>query len=205
MTRLRLTLEGERAFAIGEDATVTPSVEVGLRHDGGDAETGTGVEVGAGVSYVTGPLTVEGQVRMLVAHEESGYEEWGASGAIRVTPSPSGRGLMLSIAPEWGRTGSATDRLWSAPDTRALGTNSVFEGNGRLAVEAGYGIGLGHGRGVLTPYAGLILGDAGSRTERTGARWQVNPNAVLALEGTRQSNDGREANNQLILRLALRL
>ena len=98
---------------------------------------------------------------------------------------------MLSITPEWGRPGSATDRLWSAPDTR-------------LAVEAGYGIGLGHDHGVLTPYAGLTLGDAGSRTERTGARWQVDPNAVLALEGTRQSNDGREADNQLILRLALR-
>ena len=204
VTRLRLTLEGERAFAVGEGGTFTPSAEVGLRHDGGDAETGTGLEVGAGVSYVTGPLTVEGHVRMLVAHEDGGYEEWGASGAIRMTPSPSGRGLTLSIAPQWGRTGSATNRLWSAPDTLALGTDSVFEDDGRLAVEAGYGIGLGHGRGVLTPYAGLTLGDAESRTERTGARWQVDPNAVLALEGTRQTNDGREADSQLMLRAALR-
>ena len=39
VTRLRVILEGERAFAIGEDATFTPSAEVGLRHDGGDAET----------------------------------------------------------------------------------------------------------------------------------------------------------------------
>ena len=101
-----------------------------------------------------GPMTIEGQVRALVAHEESGYEEWGASGAIRVNPSPSGRGLMVTIA----------------PDTRALGTNSVFEGNARLAVEAGYGIGVGHGRGVLTPYAGLTLGDGGTRTMRTGMR-----------------------------------
>ena len=99
-------------------------------------------------------MTIEGQVRALVAHEESGYEEWGASGAIRVNPSPSGRGLMVTIA----------------PDTRALGTNSVFEGNARLAVEAGYGIGVGHGRGVLTPYAGLTLGDGGTRTMRTGMR-----------------------------------
>ena len=30
-------------------ATFTPSAEVGLRHDGGDAETGSGVEVGAGL------------------------------------------------------------------------------------------------------------------------------------------------------------
>ena len=204
VTRLRLTLEGERAFDMGGGATLTPSAEVGLRHDAGDAETGTGLEVGTGVSYAAGPLTVEGQVRMLVVHEDSGYEEWGASGAIRITPSASGRGLMVTIAPEWGRTGSATDRLWSAPDTRALGTNSVFEGNARLAVEAGYGIGVGHGRGVLTPYAGLTLGDGGTRTMRTGMRWQVAPDAVFGLEGTQRADSAGEGDNEVRLRAALR-
>ena len=128
VTRLRLTLEGKRAFGVGDGATFTPSAEVGLRHDGGDAETGTGLEVGAGLSYVAGALTVEGQVRTLVAHAESGYEEWGMSGAIRITPSASGRGLMLRIAPEWGRTGSAKERLWSARDASGLGADGVFEG-----------------------------------------------------------------------------
>ena len=204
VTRLRLTLEGERAFAVGEGATFTPSAEVGLRHDGGDAETGTGLEVGAGLSYVAGPLTVEGQVRTLIAHEESGYEEWGASGAMRITPSASGRGLTLSIAPQWGRTGSATEQLWSARDASAIGTDRVFEGDARLAVDAGYGVGLAHGHGVLTPYAGLTLGDAGSRAVRTGARWQVGPDAALGLEDTRQTNAAGEVDNQVILRLALR-
>ena len=169
VTRLRITLEGERAFAVGEGARFTPSAEVGLRHDGGDAETGTGLEVGAGLRYTAGPLTVEGQVRTLVAHEESGYEEWGMSGAIRITPSPSGRGLTLRIAPEWGRTGSAKERLWSARDASGLGADGVFEADSRLAVDAGYGLGLG----VLTPYAGLTLGDAGRRTvpPGLGGRW----------------------------------
>ena len=202
VTRLRVTLAGERAFGADEGARLTPSAEVGVRHDGGDAETGTGLEVGAGLSYVAGALTVEGQVRTLVAHAESGYEEWGMSGAIRITPRPSGRGLTLSIAPEWGRTGSATERLWSARDASGLGADRVFEGDSRLAVDAGYGLGLG--RGVLTPYAGLVLGDAGSRTVRTGARWQVGADAVLGLEGTRQTSDAGESGNELMLRVALR-
>ena len=124
------------------------------------------------------------------------------SGAIRITPSASGRGLMLSIAPEWGRTGSAKERLWSARDASGLGADGEFEGGSRLAVDAGYGLGLG--LGVLTPYAGLTLGDAGSRTVRTGARWQVGPDAVLGLEGTRQTSGTGEAGNQLMLRLAVR-
>ena len=205
VTRLRVTLAGERAFAAGEGATLTPSAEVGLRHDGGDAETGAGLEVGTGLRYVAGVLTVEGKVRTLVAHAESGYEEWGMSGAIRITPSASGRGLMLRIAPEWGRTGSAKERLWSAPDATALGAGGAFEGGGaRLALDAGYGVGLGHGRGVLTPYAGLVLGDAGRRTVRTGARWRVGADAVLGLEGTRQTSATGEAGNELMLRLAVR-
>ena len=203
VTRLRLIVQGERVFAAGNGATFTPSAEIGLRHDGGDAETGTGVEVGAGLRYTAGAVTIEAQARTLVAHEASGYEEWGASGAIRVTPSASGRGLTLSIAPQWGRTGSATGQLWSARDAAELERDSEFEPTGRLAVDAGYGFGLGPSRGVLTPYAGATLGDGKSRTLRTGARWQLNPDAVLGLEATRQTSDA-EAANEVRLRAALR-
>ena len=193
VTRLRLILQGERTFEGGNGATFTPSAELGLRHDGGDAETGTGIEVGAGLRYSIGSVTIEAQARTLVAHEDSDYEEWGASGAIRVTPSPSGRGLTLAIAPAWGRTGSATERLWGAHDARALGADNEFEADSRLEMDAGYGFGLPGNRGVLTPYAGLTLGDAGSRTVRTGMRWQVTPDAVFGVEATRRGDETGDA------------
>ena len=204
VTRMRLILEGNRAFELGNGATFTPSAELGLRHDGGDAETGTGVEAGAGLRYSAGALTVEGRVRGLVAHEASGYREWGASGAIRVTPSASGRGLTLSIAPQWGRTASATGQLWSVRDATELERDSEFEATGQLAMDAGYGFGLGSRRGVLTPYAGMTLGDGDSRTVRSGARWQLNPDAVFGLEATRQSSGAEGPANEVRLRAALR-
>ena len=83
-------------------------------------------------------MTVEGWIRTLVAHEASGYEEWGMSGAIRVTPDASGRGLTLSIAPAWGQTGSAAERLWSAHDARAFGSDQDFEASSRLEMDAGF-------------------------------------------------------------------
>ena len=46
VSRLRLVLEGSRPFALAAGGQLIPSLEVGLRHDGGDAETGSGVEVG---------------------------------------------------------------------------------------------------------------------------------------------------------------
>ena len=50
-SRLRAVLDGSRTFSLSGGATLTPSLELGLRHDGGDAETGTGLELGAGLGY----------------------------------------------------------------------------------------------------------------------------------------------------------
>ena len=49
--RLRLVLEGSRGVTWAEGRSLTPTVEVGLRHDWGDAETGFGVELGGRMQY----------------------------------------------------------------------------------------------------------------------------------------------------------
>ena len=205
VTRVRVILEGDRVFKLGDDETLTPKGEIGLRHDGGDAETGTGVEIGAGIRYAGGTVSVEASVRTLVAHEESGYEEWGASGAIHVSPDASGRGLSLSIAPGWGSTTGGTDRLWSAGDPTALGLDNAYRPEGRLEAELGYGLGL-FGRGsVLTPYVGLGLGGGESRTYRMGSRWQVARDVALDLEGARrEATGGNGPEHGLMLRGKMR-
>ena len=205
VSRVRLILQGERQFAIEGGGTFVPSGEVGLRIDGGDAETGTGLEVGAGLRYARGPITIEGQVRALVAHEESGYQEWGASGAIRVAPSASGRGLIVSIAPVWGAAGSRSEHLWSARNAGELEAAQEFEATARLETDLGYGIGVPGTRGIVTPYAGLSLSEGSSRRYRTGARWNVAPGAVLGLEATRQGGaNGTPGTNAIAFRTELR-
>ena len=198
VSRLRFILEGERQFAMEGGGTLVPSGEVGVRLDGGDAETGTGLEVGAGMRYAHGPITIEGQVRALVAHEASGYEEWGASGAIRVNPSQSGRGLTFAIAPVWGSAGSASERLWTARNAGELGVEQEFEATARLETELGYGIGVPGTRGIVTPYAGLSLAEGSSRTYRAGTRWNLAPGAALALEGTRYEGPNENAGTNAI-------
>ena len=179
-SRLRLMVEGERAFALGADRTLTPTFEVGIRHDGGDAETGTGLEVGAGVRYAGEGITIEGAVRTLIAHEENGYEEWGASGSVRFDPGPSGRGLLLTLAPTFGAASSGVERLWSLSDTRWLAGDADFEAGRRLGLEAevGYGVGVGllRTRGGADPvYGRLALGgrraSVASRRAVGGGRW----------------------------------
>ena len=82
----------------------------------------------------------------------------------------------------------------------AAGTARKTSGTGH----GQYGFGLAHGRGVLTPYAGMTLGDAGNRTVRTGTRWQLGPDTVVSVEATRQTSDAGEGANEVRLRAALR-
>ena len=185
VTRLRLILEGSSSFRMGEGGTFTPSGEVGLRHDGGDAETGTGLEIGAGMRYVIGSVTVEGTVRTLVVHEDEGYREWGASGVIRYGRVASDRGLSLSLSPAWGNTSSASNRLWSARDASLLSNAGSFAAAGRLEAEMGYGMDLLGTGDVFTPFATLSLEEEGRRRVRTGAMWKVAQGAALSIEGTR--------------------
>ena len=128
-SRQRLTVEGSHARKLASGGTFTPSIEVGMRNDGGDGETGSSVEAGGGLRYAdpaTG-LTVEGRARTLLVHSED-YEEWGLSGLIRIDPGSAGRGLALNVQPAWGPTASGVQRLWetgvaggSSPTYRAVG------------------------------------------------------------------------------------
>ena len=207
-SRLRLVLEAGRSFALGEGTVLTPALELGLRHDGGDAETGTGVEVGGRIRYTDAGsgLTVEANARKLIAHEDSGYEEWGAGGSVRLDPGASGRGLSLTLAPVWGTPSSGVERLWSARDAAGLVRDDDFEAESRLEGEVGYGFGAFGGRGVVTPYAGLSLADGGGRAWRLGGRWNVSPDVTFGLEGTRREagNDDEPPQHGLMLRGVLR-
>ena len=87
-SRVRLLLTGRHRHVLATGAELTPNVELGLRYDDGDAETGAGIELGGGLRYADPALglTVEATARALLAHEAGGYEEWGLSGSLQLDP-----------------------------------------------------------------------------------------------------------------------
>ncbi len=178
-------------------------MELGLRHDWGDAETGFGLEVGGRVQYAdpTLGLTIEAAVRGLVAHEDGDYQEWGASGNLRLAPGSAGRGLSMTLAPTWGAATSGVEGLWSRQTTQGLAPQSTTRAPaGRLAADVGYGLPAPVGPGLLTPYVGTVLTDGADRTYRVGTRWQMPglgaTGVTLNLEGTRQEPTGPQPVNQ---------
>ena len=91
VTRFRTGLEGARDYTLAGRLSLRPSVEVGLRHDGGDAESGAGLVVGSGLVLAdasTG-LAIDLRVRMLVLHQAEGFRERDLAVSLSYTPTPS--------------------------------------------------------------------------------------------------------------------
>ena len=202
VSRLRLVLEGSRPISLASGGLLIPTLEVGLRHDGGDAETGSGVEVGGSLRYTSAwGLSVEASVRGLLAHEASDYQEWGASGALRFDPGRQGLGLTASIVPTWGSAASGVDRLWGQPQASglALGHPLATAAAGRLDAELGYGLAALRGRGLLTPYVRAALAEGSEQAWHLGARLALARSLNLSLEASRRARDGDAAAHELAL------
>ena len=100
VTRLRLGLEGAwRGLTIGT-GTLVPRLELGLRHDGGDAETGFGLDLGGGLawSYPGTGIRAEASARGLLTHAAGGFRDRGVAGVLVWDPRPgTERGFSLRL------------------------------------------------------------------------------------------------------------
>ncbi len=204
VSRHRLALEGSHSRKLASGATLAPSVEIGMRRDGGDGETGGGVEAGGGLRYsdASSGLTVEGRVRTLLGHGGDS-EETGVSGSVRLDPGREGRGLSLRLRPSWGRTASGARRLWESGLAGAA-PSLAQRAAGRMDARIGYGLAAPGGLGVVTPYAELGFAGERARSLRLGARWRAAPSASLSLEGARREGAGGDAaEHGLMLRGAI--
>ena len=163
VTRFRTGLEGSRAYTLAGRLSLTPSVEVGLRHDGGDAETGAGMDVGAGmvVSDAGTGLAVDVRVRTLLVHQDEDFSERGVSLSLSYNPTPSTPlGFTARVAPSWGgQAMSGAEALWGRETMAGMAHGGVAQGN-RLDGEVGYGLPVGS-RFVGTPRIGFSASEYG--------------------------------------------
>ena len=198
--RVRLIVDTSRPIGFGSGGTLTPIVRLGVRRDGGDAETGTGYEAGGGLRYTVGRVTVEVSARSLIAHGADGYREWGASGRIQIHPDKTGRGVAFTLAPSWGQAQNGVERLWSSlAGTRSLAQDGTPAAGHRLESELGYGFALPGAPGLVTPYAGVTVDEDGNRAWLVGTRWQISPDTELAFKGTREESGDGQPDIRLVL------
>ena len=172
VTRLRLGLEGSLPVSLSGGASLTPSVEIGVRHDGGDAETGFGIDFGGGIAWSDpkSGLSAELRGRGLLTHDARGFRERGFSGSLAWDPTPSSQsGPKLTLTQTVGASASGgADALLARGTLAGLGASSGPEASDtadllsrRLDIKFGYGLAAGGGRFASIPEIGFGLSDTG--------------------------------------------
>ena len=197
----RARLAVEATWATGG---LAPYVQVGGRYDGGDGQTGAGLETVAGVRYTSERVEFEARGRWLAAHAAEGYEEYGGLARLAVKPRADGTGWQMDVAPRWGAAQGAGllgggEALLGGGAVPGMGVNRLPSATTRvLSVESelGYGFGVLDGYGVLTPYGGFALTGEETRRYRVGGRLGVARWLNVSLEGSRQEGTGPQPANQ---------
>ena len=157
VTRFRTGLEASRGYSFKRRLLLQPSLEVGLRRDGGDAETGAGVDIGGGliVSDTLSGLAADVRVRMLLVHQDEGFRERAVSVSLSYNPTTTTTlGFLARVTPSWGgQARSGAQALWGRDTMAGMANGSLASGN-RMEAELGYGLPVGS-RLVGTPRFGI--------------------------------------------------
>ena len=195
-SRGRLMLEGAGQIQ-GLGGVVRPKVEGGVRYDGGDAETGQGFEVGGGLDWARGSLTLQLSGRMLVAHADESYEEWGYSGSLVYEPGADGLGLQMRVGSSAGAAASGIRNLWALENASGLVRGGAVPFAQRFDAEVGYGLGSGT---LWYPY--FVADDSGQT--RLGLKLSSGRTMGVGLEFGRRESVDLGPENAMFLRGELR-
>ncbi len=204
-TLIRLALEARRTQSLSNGRSLTPSLSLGARHDGGDGNTGTGAEMHGSVLYDNPRTGVSASVAMHTLLGRSDYEEWGIMGMVRLAAGADGQGLSFEMSPAYGNSGGAdasgsgNGRIWSN-GLREDAAPIARDAGGRLEMRLGYGLSApGERDGLLTPWSGMTLHDNGRRY-RLGLDWATGGSFTLRLHGERRETAGADAEHAVLLK-----
>ena len=155
---VRLALAGRKELVATEQGRLGANLEFGGRWDGGDAQTGTGAEVGGGLDYrhTALGLGVALQGQYLLFHQADSFDERGVSLTLEFDPGVQGQGFSLALRPAWGAYpgggAGGAGALWNNDALLRVGGTGQNTGLGmaseRLDLEWGYGFGPRRGSGL---------------------------------------------------------
>ena len=198
VSQLRLGLDGSWGFALPGGGGLTPALALGVRHDGGDAETGFGTEFGSSLAFAdaSGAFGIELSARILLGHEDDDFRDWDVSGSMRYDPQPaSERGLTLSLRQTVGGVASKSGfkSLLDRATIADLGAENAAVRNARLESEVAYGFPILGGRFIGAPHAGFGLSENGRDYTlgwRLGRAVPAGIDLALDIRGTRREHAG---------------
>ena len=169
VSRLRLGLEAQRPFSMPQsDAVLTPSLALAMRQDGGDAETGFGLDLAASLVW-TDPvkgMEVEVAGRSLLSHGDQSFHDQGIAASFSWDPNPSSSlGPSLSLSQSMGASASSgSDALLNPTSWPEMETSTSAGEVQQFGARMGYGLLAYRDALLITPELGVALSSSGSTT-----------------------------------------
>ncbi len=199
-TLIRFAAEASSTRPLHNGGHLSPSISLGLRHDGGDGvdgNTSTGAEFHGTMRYANPKTGWNAETSVHALLGRSDYEEWGIQASLRLSPSVGGHGLSFVMRPGYGNGGgdggNGTERIWSNGLNET--TSTTPDPSGRLEMKLGYGLSApGKRDALLTPWSGLTLHDDG-KLYRMGLDWAAGGSSpfTLRLHGERREHGAERA------------
>ena len=190
--RVRIGLEGSRTSDMGNGILVTPFAQLAGRYDGGDGQTGNGLEVAGGLRIAGSRAGLEARGRFLAMHTGEEVKEHGVSVVAYVRPmGAGGQGLSMSIAPRIGADTDMSGGIWREDPMNDI-TRSSRSGAG-VKAEIGYGLVSPMMSSILvTPFGTMDMAGEDQRRMRLGARFGSigDASSILSFELTGERIDG---------------
>ena len=176
--RTRLVFEASQRHQSSDGGVFEPSAEVGVVHDSGDGITGTRLEVGAGLDYLTPSkrMTLSVSSYGLLKRNNSG--EWGIQGSIHMSPQAGDRGLSFSVRPSYGAPVRGVDGIWDNGRSGEVVGDDDYQP--RMEADLSYGVSLADGQALLMPFSEMSMAD-GDQAYRVGTRLRYGSNLELNL------------------------
>ena len=194
VTRLRFGLEGSYQITLKQGGSVTPRLELGVRQDGGSAETGLGIELVGGLSWLdpTRGLSIDLSGRTLIVHSSDDLKNQSFAVAFAWDPDPATqRGPSLKFSQQWGTIAlGGLDTPFGPDSIEDLGDS---ENTARWQADAAWGFPIFGGTFTGSPHVGVGLA---SNTRDYSLGWRLTPAAnanapdlSFAMKATRQESD----------------
>ena len=194
VTRLRFGLEGSYQITLKQGGSVTPRLELGVRQDGGSAETGLGIELVGGLSWLdpTLGLSIDLSGRTLIVHSSDDLKNQSFAVAFAWDPDPATqRGPSLKFSQQWGTIAlGGLDTPFGPDSIEDLGDS---ENTARWQADAAWGFPIFGGSFTGSPHVGVGLA---SDTRDYSLGWRLTPAAnanapdlSFAVKATRQESD----------------
>ena len=158
VSRLRLGVESSWTLNLGL-GSIQPKLEAGLRHDGGDAETGFGLELGGGLAWQMPELglSLDVQGRTLLLHEAEGRDDIGFSASLSWDPGPESKlGPKFSLRQDFGGhpSGGLQSLFSDNPINDRMGMGMSMAPESRWTAEAGWSVASFAKRFLISPTVG---------------------------------------------------